>query len=131
MAGGFDKYLGAEDRIQHSFITWMKLAHPKIRYHHSPSEGRRTPFERFKMKYLGTDSGFPDIIIPKLNLVIEFKAEYIDKVTGKKKGRNTLSEEQKAWIEYFAEIGWQTCVAYSFEQGQEAVNKALLNHKTK
>jgi len=32
---------------------------------HTPNEGRRTPFERFKVKYLGMIAGVSDIIMVK------------------------------------------------------------------
>ena len=55
MSNPFHKYLGPDDHLQHQVITWLRYQHPKLRYHHSPNEGRRTPFEQFKFKYLGSD----------------------------------------------------------------------------
>ena len=69
----FESYLGKEDHLQHQIITWLRLQHPKIVFHHSPNEGRRTPFEQFKYKYLGSDAGFPDLIFPALKVAIELK----------------------------------------------------------
>jgi hypothetical protein len=104
-ANPFHKFLGPEDHLQHQVITWLKYQHPKIKYHHSPNEGKRSDFEKFKYSYLGSDSGFPDLIIPEKKLVIELKIK-----------PNRPSVAQLEWLAYFKMIGWRAEVCYSFEE---------------
>jgi len=103
MANGYEKYLTMEDRLQRSVITYIKVKYPKATYIHSPNEGKRTTFERYKAKVLGTRSGVPDlqILLNGKTLFLELKTE-----SGK------LSPNQKAYLEelknngFVAEVGW-------------------------
>lgn len=104
----FSKYLGPEDHLQHQLITWIGFQYPKLKYHHSPDAGRRSPFERYKYNYLGSDSGFPDLLFPSLHLVIELKVK-----------PNKPTPAQLEWLQYFATIGWRAEVCYSFEEAKE------------
>lgn len=107
------KFLTAEDHLQHQVIIWCKLN--KIVYHHSPNEGRRTAFEQFKFKYVGSDEGFIDLIFPKLILVIELKIK-----------PNKPTPAQNDWLQFFESIGWTAKVCYNFEDAIEQIQKAKL-----
>lgn len=100
----FEKFMGPEDHLQHQVITWLAIQFPNLKYHHSPDAQKRTPFERFKYKYLGSDSGFPDLIFPSLQLMIELKVKP-NKPTG----------PQREWLEFFWAIGWNGGVVYDFD----------------
>lgn len=106
----FEKFLGPEDHFQKKVIDLMRWQYKGVKYHHSPNEGKRSPFERFKFSWLGGDSGFPDIIIPKWLLVMELKC-----------GDNKPSPAQWEWIDYFNGIGWDADVYYTMD----AVEKVL------
>lgn len=106
----FIDFLGPEDHLHHAVITWVGLAYPKLKYHHSPLEGRRTPFEQYKMKYLGTDEGFIDLIFPGIQLVIELKI-WPRKPTA----------AQQAWLDYFKSLGWTTAVCYEFDGAKNTI----------
>lgn len=110
----FLKYLRAEDKLQHEFIKYCGLQYPWLRYHHSPNEGNRSEFERFLYNYLGSDSGFPDLIFPGILLVIELKV---------KPGR--VSENQDVWLEYFRRIGWQASVCWSFDEARGVLDSRV------
>lgn len=107
----FLDYMGPEDHLQHQVITWLKFQHPKLRYHHSPNEGKRTPFEQFKFKYLGSDAGFPDLIFPELELVIELKVK-----------PNRPTPAQREWLDFFRSIGWTAEVCYTFDEAITVIN---------
>lgn len=112
----FEKYLTPEDRLQHSVIYWTGLVFPTLRFHHSPNEGKRSPFERYKFKYLGSDEGFPDLIFPELRLVIELKVR-----------PNKPTEAQTDWLLLFAGLGWETAVVYdSWEDACVIIQTAAL-----
>lgn len=110
----FERYLGPEDHLQHQIITVLKYQYPKLKIHHSPNEGKRSKFEMFKYKYLGSDSGFPDLLFPSLQLVIELKVK-----------PNRPSQSQIEWIEYFRSIGWTAEVCYSFDEAINLVRKCF------
>lgn len=114
MKNPFEKYLTPEDHFQHQVITWLQFQYPGLRYHHSPNEGKRTVFEQFKYKYLGSDSGFPDLQFPSLLLVIELKIK-----------PNRPTKNQLDWLEYFKRIGWQTAVCYTFEEVTNVIRAAI------
>ena len=111
------RHMGPEDHLQHQVVVWVSSQYPKLRYHHSPNEGKRTPFERTKYKYLGSDSGFPDLIFPAIMLAIELKIK-----------PNKPTDKQQEWLNYFSSIGWTAVVCYSFQEAVEAIQKSALNH---
>ncbi len=113
-ANPYIKYLSKEDHLQHQVITWLRWKYPLLRYHHSPDAGKRTKFEQFKYKYLGSDSGFPDLIFPELLLIIELKIK-----------PNKPTPAQIEWIEYFKRIGWQAEICYSFEAAQNVISQRI------
>jgi len=110
----FEKYLGPEDHLQHQIITWLQYQYPKLKYHHSPNEGKRSKFEQFKYKYLGSDSGFPDLIFPSLELVMELKVK-----------PNKPSATQDDWLYFFGSIGWTAAVCYSFEEARSVIVRVV------
>lgn len=96
----FDKYLTKEDKLQNSVMNYIKLKYPKVLAAHIPNEGKRTPFERYKLKYLGAVSGMPDIMIFYQNskfcgLAIELKVGY-----------NKPTENQLSCLERLKMANW-------------------------
>jgi hypothetical protein len=59
----YAKYLGKEDILQNQVMRYIGLKYPGTLYTHVANEGKRTRFEQYKMKYLGTKAGIPDIMI--------------------------------------------------------------------
>jgi len=108
---GFFKFLRPEDILQHEFIKYCGLAYPWLKYHHSPDAGRRTKFEQFLYKYLGSDSGFLDLLFPELLLIIELKVK-----------PNRVTESQQIWIDYFKKIGWMAEVCWTFDEAREVLD---------
>ena len=81
LSNPFEKYLGREDVFQHAVMEYIKRKYPGVYAIHVPNEGKRSPFERFKFKYLGGQAGIPDILIFHANkeyngLAIELKVAY-------------------------------------------------------
>lgn len=121
MSNPFEKYLGPEDHLQHQVITWVQYAYKNIRFHHSPDAARRSPFERYKYSFLGSDSGFPDLIFPSILLAIELKVK-----------PNKATELQKEWLEYLRLHGWMAEICYTLEEAQKLINDAVFcNNKHK
>lgn len=77
----FLKYMTKEDNMQHAIMNYIKFNYPDVLAIHVPNEGKRSPFERYKFKFLGGVAGVPDILIFKSNdsycgLAIELKVGY-------------------------------------------------------
>lgn len=112
----FEKFLGPEDHLQHQIISWMAWQYPKLKYHHSPDAGKRSKFEQFKYKFLGSDSGFPDLLFPSLKLAIELKVK-----------PNRPTPTQLEWLEFFKAYGWTAEVCYSYDEATKLITQAFIN----
>ena len=49
----YSKYLGKEDVFQNRIMRYLEDKYPNALFTHVANEGKRTPFEQYKMKYLG------------------------------------------------------------------------------
>ena len=100
MPNPFKKYLTKEDNLQNAVMTYFKLNYPDAFVIHVPNEGKRSPFERYKFKYLGGVSGVPDILCfsknaNKCGLAIELKVGY-----------NKPTENQKSCLKRLKTQNW-------------------------
>jgi hypothetical protein len=121
MAKGFHKYLGNEDKLQHQVMNFIHLQYPDALCAHVPNEGRRTPFERFKFKYLGGKSGIPDVLIFDCNdnfngLAIELKA-----------GNNKATRNQVEWLDRLNAKGWATYCLNDYKNVVDVIKKYFGN----
>ena len=55
----------AEDDLQMQCVSWFRLQFPQLArlLHHSPNGGRRDAREGARFKQMGTQAGFPDLIL--------------------------------------------------------------------
>jgi len=118
---GFHKCLGQEDMLAASLTNWLTVQHPELVWWHTNNEGRKTPFERYKALVCGTTAGVSDFICPVPRkdfggLAIELKVVYAN---GKK---NTLTTEQKEFLQDMKRIGWCTAVCYDFEEAEAVIS---------
>ena len=121
MANPFHKYLGKEDKLQHAIVRHIEFQYPNLIFTHCSNEGKRTPFERYKLKYLGAKAGIPDLLIftpnKKYNgLAIELKVNY-----------NKPTEKQKEWIDLLIKCGWYACWLNNHDKVIELLEKYLNN----
>ena len=110
MANPFEKYLGKEDKLQNKVMYYLKLNYPDALFTHVSNEGKRSPFERYKLKYLGAKAGIPDVMIFTPNnyyngLAIELKVGY-----------NKPSENQKNWIAQLNKNNWKALWMNNFDE---------------
>lgn len=123
MANAFDKYLTGEDKLQHAVILYLQMQYPTALWTHTPNEGRRTPFERYKLKYLGAKSGVPDLMIFTPNdhyngLAIELKYK-----------KNKPTANQKKWLDDLANNNWLAVWLNDYEQCINLIDKYFANEK--
>lgn len=110
------KYLGKEDMLQNMVINYIKLQYPKALVIHPYNEGKRTPFERFKFKYLGGVSGVPDVLVftpnyHKNGLAIELKI-----------GRNKPTKSQSLMIDALRTCNWSVHVSNDFDDCKRIID---------
>lgn len=117
----FDKYFTAEDNLHINVVRYVKMQYSGALISHSPNEGKRTPFERYKASKLGVSSGFPDlqIIYNGRQLFLELKTE-ANKVTGQKAGKPSIN--QLAWIEGLQKQGFNAAIAYGFDNAKTIID---------
>lgn len=97
-------------------MKYIEMQYPEAMVVHIPNEGRRTPFERFKLKALGVMSGMPDVMIFDQNanrsgLAIELKVGY-----------NKPTENQKSCLKRLSDRNWEACWVNSFDKAKEVID---------
>ena len=121
-----------EDRLQIAVGQYLDLLSnmKKFKWCHVPNGGARTKAEAGIFKAMGVKPGVPDVMIfkPKwrpfdragessIGLAIELKVVY---ASGKK---NYASPEQKEWMQYLEQIGWEVHLAYDFDTVKKIVDE--------
>ena len=104
----YAKYLGKEDILQTHVMRYISLKYPKALYTHVANEGKRTPFEQYKLK-----------ITPNANksgLAIELKAGY-----------NKPTENQKKWLKWLENANWVAVWHNNFDLCVETIDKYFNN----
>lgn len=116
MANPYYKYLGKEDRLQHNVMKYISVQYPTALFTHVSNEGKRSKFEQFKLKYLGTKAGVPDVMVftPNKNrngLAIELKAGY-----------NKPTENQKLWLDLLSNCNWSVHWSNDFDECKSIID---------
>jgi hypothetical protein len=119
LANPFEKYLSKEDKLQHSVMNYLSFEYPSVYAIHVANEGKRSPFERFKFKYLGGKAGVPDILIFRSNgrkngLAIELKVGY-----------NKPTDSQKESLEKLRKENWECHWTNDYDKTIEIIDKYL------
>ena len=117
----YAKFLGKEDVLQNQVMRYSGIKYPKTLFTHVANEGKRTPFEQYKMKYLGTKPGIPDIMIfepneTKNGLAIELKAGY-----------NKPTPNQKKWLKELENNNWVAVWSNNLDECIEIIDKYFNN----
>ena len=120
-ANPYQKYLKGEDQLQRAVMNYIEMQYPGTIYTHPMNEGKRTPFEQYKMKYLGAKPGIPDLLIftPNANrggLAIELKYKY-----------NKPTPNQKKWLKWLENCNWAVDWHNNFDDCIDTINKYFNN----
>lgn len=86
---------------------------------HVPNEGKRSPQQGQKLKRMGMQKGFPDLVIPLPRgnyhgLYIELKV-----------GSNKTSAEQKEWLTSLAVMGHAATACWGVDEAINTINTYL------
>lgn len=116
----FEKYLSKEDHLQNAVMTYIQTQYPDVLAIHVPNEGRRSPFERYKFKYLGGMSGVPDVLIfhfngKKSGLAMELKVGY-----------NKPTENQKKALKRLEKANWESCWVNNFDDAKNIIDNFMI-----
>jgi hypothetical protein len=117
----YQKYLKGEDQLQRAVMNYIEMQYPGTIYTHPMNEGKRTPFEQYKMKYLGAKPGIPDLLIftPNANrggLALELKYKY-----------NKPTPNQKKWLKWLENCNWAVNWHNNFDDCIDTINKYFNN----
>ena len=143
MANPFDKFLTYEDNEHIRVVNYIKDKLPDVLAFHVPSEGNKTPYERYKHSLFGNLKGLPDFIFlhPKYmsncskqiryhGLAIELKAPEHNRVVlkGKDAGKvvkskGKLSDEQKNIIERLNEMSYKAVCCFGAEEAIAVIDE--------
>ena len=115
----YEKYLSKEDRFQNFIMKYVKYQYPDVLCVHVPNEGRRSPFERFKLKYLGAVAGIPDVLIFQPN------SEYSGLAIELKVGYNKPSKNQELILNKLKKANWAAYWSNSQDEVIEIIDKYL------
>lgn len=115
----FEKFLGPEDHLHRQVLNYLSSQYPAVLVHHSPMEGKRSRFEQFKLSWLGSKSGFPDLFIfcatkQGNGLAIELKIK-----------PNKPTPNQNAWLAALHNRNYRTEVCYDFDQAKKVIDDYL------
>lgn len=108
----------AEDDLQMQCVRWFRLQYPQFArlLHHSPNGGRRDAREGARFKQMGTQAGFPDLILLVASqgyhaLLLELKTR-----TGRQQ------DSQKEYQQLAEAQGYRYVVIRSLEAFMDEVN---------
>jgi hypothetical protein len=130
----FEKYLGKEDILQRQVIEYIELQY-KVTPICMGTEGRKTPFEQFKFKWMGGRKGVSDLFIPVVRgcfsgLFIELKKEgtKIWKKDGSLYASNKEHHKrQLGFIEEMTDRGYGAKLCIGFEEAKFTID-GYMNH---
>jgi len=129
MRNSFESYLSKEDRLQRSICKYVKA-----QYGVNPiplnTEGKKSPFERFKFKAIGGRKGILDLFIPVARkqyngLFLELKA---DNVKIRKKNGEFATEHlvrQNEEIQYLLKNGYLATFCVGLDDAIKVVDDYL------
>jgi len=123
---GYSKYLSAEDKVQRAVVQYVEKVY-RVQLIPMNTEHKRTPFERYKSKYLGFYRGIPDLFIPRRNkqyagLFIELKTadRKVFKANGElyASGKET-HEAQLRKLEELNKAGYLAVMVFGFDEAKK------------
>jgi len=124
---GFERYLGPEESAQVAVVNYLRLAYPKVLFHHSPQETyTKSHYQKWKNKALGTIPGCPDLLIFELS--VQGLRNSAGLAIEMKHGRNKPTAEQNKFMNELKRCGWRCEVCYDSAEAIEVIDD-YFNHQ--
>ena len=101
----------SEHLEQVRLVAWFRKTYPDVRIFAIPNGGARSGLQGAKLKAEGVSPGVPDLFVPAWGLWVEMKRQ---------KG-GTLSPDQKDWMAYLDDCGYQCIVGRGFEDARRQI----------
>lgn len=111
-----------EDEEQTKLATWLTLN--SIIFFAIPNGGSRNMLEAKKLKRCGVQSGVPDIFIPYPNETFHGLFVEMKRTKGSK-----VSDNQIYWLEFLHKKGYETYIAYGFDQAKDFIKNYFKLYK--
>jgi len=100
-------------------MSYIKMQYPGAFAIHVPNEGKRSPFERYKFKYLGGTAGVPDI------LIFQAKTNYSGLAIELKVGYNKPTENQLNCLERLKNASWDAQWCNTFDAAKNIIDNYM------
>lgn len=117
----FNKFIKGETALHIAVCEYIAYQHPDLLFHHSPNEGKRSPFERYLIKRMNVSSGFPDLMIvdSKENKTLFLELKY---------GNNIPTESQIKWLVHLSKLdNVYVRVAWTFQSAINIIKEVFDN----
>lgn len=97
------------------FLARIEGREPDVRWaFHCPNGEKRDKATAAKLKRMGVRAGVPDILMPITNATPIGGEFFVGLAIELKAGKNTVTDEQGAWLECLQLNGWCTHVVYDW-----------------
>ena len=97
------------------FLSRMEGRYPDVKWaFHTPNGEKRDKATAAKLKRMGVRAGVPDVLMPIMNAAPIGGEFFVGLAIELKVGRNTVSDEQAAWLECLQLNGWATYICYDW-----------------
>lgn len=106
-----------EDAVTESIVDYCNLRGIPIA--HVPNEGKRSLQYGARLKKMGMQKGFPDLIIPIP------KGKYHGLYIEVKVNNNTTTADQKKWLKILSSNGYAATACWGIDEGIAVVNRYL------
>lgn len=115
-SNNYERFLSKEDKLQNAVMSYIQMQYPSEFVIHVPNEGKRTPFERFKFKYLGGKAGVPDI------LCFATRGGYSGLAIELKVGYNKPTEKQLECLDRLEAGNWSVHWCNDFDKAKDIID---------
>ena len=108
-------YIGVtEDEATIAVVEYCTLRGVPVA--HVPNEGKRSPQMGQKLKRMGMQKGFPDLVVPLP------RGNYHGLYIEMKVGNNKTTSEQKEWLTKLAKSGYAATACWGVDEAINTVN---------
>lgn len=114
------KLLVTEEQEQNAFVQWLQ--YKNIVFTSIPNESKRSVVYGAKLKRMGLQKGFPDLLILSRSEIID-DLGYAGIAIEMKSKTGKIRVEQQEWLDKLSEIQWVTRVCYSASEAIDFMEK--------